>query len=457
MGWRSRIPAPDVDRALTHVAGDRDRVLDLLRAWSIVVVVAGHALMAVVMWRDGIPRLGNTLATYGWLHPATWFLQVLPIFFMVGATANGHSWHSAQRRKERYAVWVWHRTQRLLRPVIAYVAVMALVGFSAGGLGDPRTAEPLLQLTTQLLWFLGAYLWVMALTPVLVRLGNGHTWIAVAVLLSVVGAVDVVRFGLDGSPAWGLVNFLTVWMLAGVLGVRLGRPLQRRLAAAILLGALATNLLLVAYADYPVSLVGMPGAEVSNMDPPTIVLLVHCVALFALVVLLRPLLERWVQRPRVWRATVAVNMLMMSVYLWHLPVLTALTWAEHLLGLERPMRWVPPIGPSPLAGFWPWTIVHLALFGVLLLLVLRVVWVLEYTRLPWWDAELAPRPPAPAWLAALGVALAGVGISVISATGLTGFPVRVIEYEGVPFNGGVAVALLAVGIALIRRGAAPKL
>jgi hypothetical protein len=47
---------------------ERDRFADLLRVASILVVVAGHWLMAVVAWRDGRVEGGNALA----LVPGLW-------------------------------------------------------------------------------------------------------------------------------------------------------------------------------------------------------------------------------------------------------------------------------------------------------------------------------------------------------------------------------------------------
>lgn len=457
-GSRSRvhIPAPDVRRAVELTPPDRDRVIDLLRAWSILVVVGGHAVMAVVVWRDAVPRLGNTLASYEWLQPATWLLQVLPIFFMVGATANGYSWESAQRRTLPYATWLWHRTQRLLRPVIPYVAIMAITGFLIGWWGDPRTAAPLLTLTTQLLWFLGAYLWVTAATPWFLRLRSRGAAVALLVLLTIVAGIDFLRLALDAPAALGLINFLAVWMIAGLLGVHLGEGLPRIGAVAVVAGGLSVNAALVAFGPYPISLVGMPGAAVSNMDPPTLVLVVHTCVLFGVISLLRPALARVVRIPVVWRGTVAVNMLMMTIYLWHLPVLTALTFAEHTLGWERPTSWSDTIGPAPASGFWPWTIVHLAVFVLGLLVTLRFTWIAEYAKLPWWDSDARHGSNHPRALAIVGVALLGLGVSVISAAGLVGFPLRVVDYESVPFNSGVAVAMLGVGVWMLRRAAPPR-
>lgn len=457
MVWRRsrlHVPKPDVSRALAAVPESRNRVVDVLRAWSISVVVAGHAVMAVVVWRDGSPQLGNTLASYPALQWLTWVLQVLPVFFMVGATANSYSWQSAQTRHEPYATWLWHRVRRLLRPVIPYVAILSGWGFLVGQFGDVRTAAPLLTLTTQLLWFLGAYLWVTAATPWFISL-RGRSVLSVSVgLLLLVGAIDFVRLVADGPAALGLINFVAVWMLAGVFGVHLSDDVSRIHAAVLAIAALSIDLLLVTVGPYPVSMVGMPGASLSNMDPPTLVLAVHTVTLFAFALLLRDWLTRVAQRPHVWRATVAVNMLMMTIYLWHLPVLTAITVLEHALGWERPTLWLTDTGAIPRAGFWWWTVPHLLAFGFALLATIRVTWVGEYAKLPWWDAEPKRRGEASTTQAVTGIVLIGLGISVVSATGLVGFPTRIVDYEGVPFNSGFALAMLIAGVLMLRRAAA---
>ena len=73
----------------------RDRVVDLVRAGSLVVVVFGHSFMALVVFTDHGTELGNTLAETPALQPATWLLQVMPLFFAAGAWANALSYRSA--------------------------------------------------------------------------------------------------------------------------------------------------------------------------------------------------------------------------------------------------------------------------------------------------------------------------------------------------------------------------
>lgn len=450
------LPWPDVAAAVARTPSDRDRVLDLLRAASMVVVVLGHALMGMVLWREGRPQLGNALASLPVLQPLTWVLQVLPIFFMVGAAAAARSWASAQARGDGYANWLWQRTRRLLRPVIGYLGIMSLLGFAIGGLADPGIAAPLLRLTTQLLWFLGAYLWVTAAVPALTRLRPRQSGAGMLLVLLAVTASDLARLEPGGPAALGLLNFPLVWMLVALIGVRLHEPVPGRRAVVLLVTAVATNLLLIRFLEYPVSMVGLPGDTISNMDPPSLVMAVHAIALYAAVIILRPALARWAQRPRVWRATVGLNLCLMTIYLWHLPVLTLLVLGEHALGWERPMRWVSGIGPAPAAGYWWWTLPHLAVFLAGLALVVRVAWSAEHRPLPWWDAEIRGRG-LPVALSATGAVLAGAGIAVIAATGLEGFPVRVTMWEGVPLSPGLAAVAMVVGVLLLRRSAsAPR-
>ncbi len=87
-------------RAAEATPPDRDRVVDAARAVALLVVVAGHGVMAVVAWPEGIPRLGNLLAAFPWTQALTWLLQIMPLFFFAGGAANALSWDRAQVRGE---------------------------------------------------------------------------------------------------------------------------------------------------------------------------------------------------------------------------------------------------------------------------------------------------------------------------------------------------------------------
>ena len=58
----------------------RNRYADLLRVASILVVVIGHWLMAVLEYEDGSFVGKNLLEIATWTHILTWIFQVMPIF-----------------------------------------------------------------------------------------------------------------------------------------------------------------------------------------------------------------------------------------------------------------------------------------------------------------------------------------------------------------------------------------
>src|SRR5690606_35104234 len=97
---------------------DRNRSVDALRAFSILVVVFGHWSMAAVEVQDGELVTGHLLEMATWTHPVTWLLQVMPIFFVVGGYANGVSWRSSRRKGETYGGWLRSRIRRLIIPVL---------------------------------------------------------------------------------------------------------------------------------------------------------------------------------------------------------------------------------------------------------------------------------------------------------------------------------------------------
>ena len=69
-------------RTLAEATPDsRNRYVDFLRAFSILVVVFGHWLMAGPEMVDGELRIGHLISEARWAQWATWLLQVMPIFF----------------------------------------------------------------------------------------------------------------------------------------------------------------------------------------------------------------------------------------------------------------------------------------------------------------------------------------------------------------------------------------
>lgn len=449
-------------RAAAQTPPDRDRVVDAARAAALLVVVAGHGIMAVVAWPDGVPVLGNLLAAFPWTQALTWLLQIMPLFFFAGGAANALSWD--RHRGDGYASWVWGRGRRLLRPVWIYLGIMSVVAVAVTLLAQARTSEPLMLLTTQLLWFLGAYLIVTALTPWMRATGRVSGALAVLALVAAAGLVDALRFYLGAPDAVGLLNFVLVWAVPAYLGTLRARGVlgssPRGALAAAAVACVVLDAWLIRVGPWPVSMVGMPGEPVSNMAPPTVVLAIHSVVLALVLTLLDRPLRRLLARDAVWRPVTGVNLVAMTLYLWHLPVLIALTTLLHYLGLERPVRvaddgWPVPDGWGYAAG----SVLFLAAYALAVWAVVRLLWPLEHAALPWWDSPTrARRPGAGAAAVVAGLATFGVGAStlVLSATGLAGFPARTIDYAGLPLNAAGAIAVLLLSGAALRWAGADR-
>lgn len=426
-----------------------------MRAAALVVVVLGHATMGLVGWRPDGPVVNNTLAVYAWAPWATWALQIMPLFFVAGGAVNARSWRAGTLA---YPAWQWRRVGRLLRPVWVYLLVMAPVSAGVSALAPAAWSEPLLGLATQLLWFIGVYVMVCALTPLAVLADDRSPLLGPLVLLVGVLMVDWARLGLDLPPTLGLLNFVLAWAFAAQLGLLLdaGR-LRGGRGLLVAVVAVAVNLGLTTAGPYPTSMVGLPGEAFSNMAPPSLALCVHAVALAGAVGAARPALAALTRRARVWTATTAVNLTAMTLYLWHLPVLIAMVTLLHLAGLDRPVIWRSADLAVPGVSFWLWTGPYLVLYLACVTAVVRLLWPVELGTLPGWDRPArqptgADRPGRRATGSTLaGSVLVCVGTLTLSATGLAGFPGRVTSFAGVPLNAAAAIGLMLLGALLVRR------
>src|SRR5690348_9567856 len=120
MTTSARLSASDL---AAQTPASRDRYVDFLRLASIGVVVLGHWLLAVVIWRGSTFRVGNVVGMTPGLWLATWALQVMPIFFFVGGFANAVTLDALERKGQGGVEFVAGRVARLLRPVAVLLAV----------------------------------------------------------------------------------------------------------------------------------------------------------------------------------------------------------------------------------------------------------------------------------------------------------------------------------------------
>jgi hypothetical protein len=159
----------------------------------------------------------------------------------------------------------------------------------------------------------------------MVRLHDRFGLRVVGVLALSVAAVDLFRFsvyGLDSPSALGDVSLLLVWVCVHQLGIVLARGglsgVRRRTLAMIVAGAVATIIGLIVFGPYPPAPIGLPDAPVSNLSPPTLLMVVLGIGQVAVLALATPWLERRLAGP-VRRALARGNTALMTVYLWHLP------------------------------------------------------------------------------------------------------------------------------------------
>ncbi|GAA2238481.1 MULTISPECIES: acyltransferase family protein [Kitasatospora] len=308
---------------------ERDRAVDALRALAILGVVLGHWMVTALVADSGTLHGASPLQYLPQLAPVSWLFQTLAVFFLVGGQVGAQSYASARARGTTYRRWLGARMARLLRPVAALLTVwtVATVAMLGSGVGQD-TVHTLAKLAVSPLWFLLVFTALTAATPLVARLHP--LW-----PLAVVVLVDLARFGLGAPAGLGYFNELAGWLVPYCLGAAWARGelCGRGTGWALLLGGTAATAALVLWAGYPASMVGVPGAAVSNLGPLTLAAVTFGLAQCGVALLLLGPLRRVLRRPALWAAVALVNLFAMTVFLWHQTAMMAVT-AIGLLGGE---------------------------------------------------------------------------------------------------------------------------
>lgn len=361
-----------IDRLVEATPPERERTVDAVRAASIVVVVIWHWSLSITH-RDAEGALVNpnpiAETPLGWLP--TWVLQVMPAFFVVGGFANRAGWCATVRDGGGATEFLRRRTRRLLGPPLAFLAVWLVIdGIARLVVDDHRSLLTTAPIVFVPLWFIGAYLWVVALVPLTARAHERAPFVTLGALGLTVALLDVLRFAGGFEPA-GLANTALVWVLVHQLGYfwhdgRLASLGTRRLLglAAIGIGALAVVTSLDAY---PRSMVGAAG-EISHMFPTTAVIPVLALVQVGLVVAARPWLARWLERDRPWSVVVTTNTVIMTVFVWHMTALYIVIVVLEAIGVT--------LGDEPTATWWAarplWVVMPAAVLIPLVALFARI-------------------------------------------------------------------------------------
>lgn len=388
---------------ITSTPADRDRYVDLLRFFSIAVVVFGHWLMAIVTYRDGSFAGTNALDEIEGLWILTWFLQVMPLFFFVGGFSNLRLWSSTERKGLGYPAFLSTRVTRLIAPVLVFVAVWLPVAMLLERTGGSEVVSAT-ELLAKPLWFLAVYMLAVALAPVMISLHRRFDiGVPVALVIGAI-AVDVARIAFEVHFV-GYLNFAFVWLFAHQLGFFYADGSLTRLRPSVhitvALAALGVLVGLVSSGVYSPSMVGMATDRVSNNSPPSVCLIVLTVWLVGLAMSLRPKARRMLEGAAVWKAVVVGNSMIMTMLLWHLTALFAAAIILLPSGLPQ---------PEPGTGAWwllrpVWVVVMVAILAVLVAIFGR----LERAALLRKDQPRAKAssPAMVVGLAALIAALAG--------------------------------------------------
>ncbi len=392
-------PTPAVVAAQTPP--DRDRAIDVIRIVSLVAVVAGHTIMATSTIRDDVFIWGNLLTMSVVFQALTWVLQIMPLFFFAGAAASVTSWHAGAS----WGSWLMKRCTRLFRPAFYYLAFWALALAVLHRLLPVHVYEPIAGISIQLLWFLGAYVLMLAAMPLLSRISNvGQLAAGVAAVYTLMMVVDVIRLHIPGTALLGYLN-MTVWLIPGLFGVAYRRRLlDGHTALRVGLAMLGVNLTLLAFGPYELSLVGIEGQRIANMTPPSLLLAGHAIMMCAFAIAAAPAIDRWAKRPRVWWLAVIGNSGAMTLYLWHMPVLLLLHLGFDYLGLDR-----YPGEPNFLAL----SVIQLGIMVTVVAVVFVTLRPLENNPLPGWDGAVAVAPGVRS--IAVGVLLCLAGAATLAA------------------------------------------
>ncbi len=393
-------------RAAAATPERRNRYADFLRAVSIGAVVIGHWTVAAPhVTGDGL-RLGSLLAFEPWTHWLTWAFQVMPVFFVVGGYANAASWQAARRARRPYGEWLHGRLQRLVGPVLPLLlawGVMAAVAGAAGVDADLLRAGSQLALVP--IWFLAVYVMAVVLVPATYAWWERRGFSSFGAL-ALAAAVDDALFFAGISEA-GWLNYAFVWLAVHQLGYawrddRLG---DERWRAGWGAAGVAALVALVFAGPYSVAMVSVPGEAVSNTLPPKLPMLAIGIAQTGLLLWLEAPMRRWLERSVPWTATVLVNGLIMTIFLWHVTAATLVIGLAALAGGAG-------LGAEPgSAGWWAlrpvWMVAYALLLSLLTLLFGR------------FERSGPPRRVA-AWRLVAGAAVACGGLALLALEGIGG-------------------------------------
>lgn len=397
------LPAPATAAVAVAAAPKRSRrdpAIDLVRNASLVIVVLLHTMMFGVTVTPEGPVFANAIEGDAWFPPATWLLQVVPLFFLAGGFGSLSAWRATQASGGTAAGYVARRVERLLVPVLVLGATVGVLLVLAASLGMPAEwiAQASLR-TSQPLWFLAVYVIATSLVPLLAAAHDRAPRRTLAALVAGAVLVDALR-AVTGADLIGAFNYAFVWLAVQQLGFWYleGSPRRwsRRTAGWIVAASAGVLVVLTSSFGYPVDLL------LAGNNPASVALVVLAVGQLAALRLAHPALIRLARRARVARANAWFAERGMTLYLWHMPVLVALTGLLLVVGF-----WMP--APHTLE----WWLTRPVFVGLLALALLPVLALFRgFER-----GVLAHATAPSTWRAAVASVAAGAAVVVLLLAG----------------------------------------
>jgi len=391
---------------------ERNRYVDLLRAVSILIVVIGHWLIRTAWYVDDELIPGSILESHPQMQWLTWLFQVMPIFFIVGGYSNAVSLESAKRKGIGYAGWLAARLHRLVSPLLLLLVLWAVVVLIMNMTG---TRPVVVQFTTQAAfiptWFLAIYTMLVLLAPAVYKFWRRFGFASFFVFAALAAITDTAFFAADMKWA-GWTNYFWVWLAVHQLGFawrdgRLGGVWVRLAISAF---GFAVLYALISLGPYPLAMVGSPDPALSNTLPPKITLLALGLFQFGLLLAFESPMRRALENLRLWTATVLINSMIMTLYLWHI---TAMIMVGSVMYVSEGFGF----GIEP--GTTEWWATRPIWVGVLLVCLVPVALLLSPLERRSRPAD-APIPASASQI--IGAAMICVGIALLAMWGFGGGP-----------------------------------
>ena len=357
----------------------RDLTLDIARVFCVVLVVVIHLLMLGVGFDDsGALLVTRPLEEQPWFAYATWAGQIMPLFFVVGGFASLTAWRSLSRRGGGAAQYVRNRVLRLAQPAFPLFVFYVVVIGGARLIGiDPQLLDVVIVGAGLPLWFLAAYTLCQAFVPTMAGWHARAPKATLGVLLAGAILVDTLRYA-TGISEIGLVNLFFVWLLIQQIGFWYAdgwfsarSPWQ--------LVAIA----LVSYATlFPLTMIGPYSDDMlTNLNPPTLPLVALALAQACVLRLLRPALAALMSTHAARAVVFVVGTRLMTIYLWHLPLIIALSGVALLIP-----------GASPPPGSEAWWLTRPVFFVVVAIALFALSFLVARWEAP---REVGGTPPGP--------------------------------------------------------------